>query len=149
MIEYRNGNLLADDADALVNTVNCVGVMGKGIALAFKSAYPDNYRLYREACLRCELTPGGLFVTETNSFLGPSLIVNAATKSHWRDGSRFDWIEHAAAGLASLCQARAIRSMAVPAMGCSNGGLPWEKVRTILERAFDGSATSFRIYPPH
>jgi O-acetyl-ADP-ribose deacetylase (regulator of RNase III) len=148
MLEFRNGDLLADDAVALVNTVNCVGVMGKGIALAFKSAYPDNYRLYRSACQRGDIRPGCVFVTQPGLMFGPRHIVNAATKDHWRDGSRMEWIERAAREIVSFCNSMRVETIAVPALGCSNGGLPWMRVRQVLEREFSDSSTSFRVYLP-
>jgi O-acetyl-ADP-ribose deacetylase (regulator of RNase III) len=148
MIEYRTGNLLEDDAEALVNTVNCVGVMGKGIALAFKHAFPDNYRLYRSACGLGNVRPGGLCITQPGSMFGPRYIVNVATKDHWRDGSLMEWIEEGARSIATFCQENGIRAAAVPALGCSNGGLPWARVRQVLEREFSGPATVFRVYPP-
>lgn len=148
MMEYRQGDLLADDADALVNTVNCVGAMGKGIALAFKAAYPENYRLYRSACDRGDIRPGGLFVTEPGSMFGPRHIVNVATKDDWRNGSRMEWVESGARAIVSFCEAARIGTIAVPALGCSNGGLPWARVRQVLEREFADRATSFRVYAP-
>ncbi|MCV9963936.1 macro domain-containing protein [Pararhizobium sp. BT-229] len=148
MIEYREGDLLADDADALVNTVNCVGAMGKGIALAFKSEYPENYRLYKSACDRGEVRPGGLFVTEPGSMFGPRFIVNVATKDDWRDGSKMEWVENGARAISAFCMSARIGTIAVPALGCSNGGLPWARVRQVLERQFSDGGTVFRVYPP-
>jgi len=92
MIRYTQGNLLAADAEALVNTVNTVGVSGKGIALMFKESYPENFEAYRAVCKAGGLAPGGLFVTERDDMLGPRFIVNFATKNHWRHPSRLDWI---------------------------------------------------------
>jgi O-acetyl-ADP-ribose deacetylase (regulator of RNase III) len=148
MIEYRQGDLMADDADALVNTVNCRGAMGKGIALVFKTAYPDNYRHYREACGRRELRPGGLFVTEPGSMFGPRHIVNVATKDDWRDGSRMEWIELGARAIAEFARSARLASIAVPALGCSNGGLAWPSVRQVLEAEFHAGGTVFRVYSP-
>lgn len=147
MIEYRQGDLLADDAEVLVNTVNCVGAMGKGIALAFKLAFVENYMLYKCACARGELRPSGLFVTQPGLMFGPRHIVNVATKDDWRDGSRMEWIEVGARSIAAFCQSNGIRNAAVPALGCSNGGLPWARVRQVLEREFSGGATVFSVYP--
>ncbi len=148
MIDYRHGDLLADDAEALVNTVNCVGTMGKGIALAFKLAFPENYRLYKDACGRGEIRPGGLFTTQPGMMFGPRHIVNVATKDDWRDGSRMEWIEVGARAIAAFCQSNDIRDAAVPALGCSNGGLAWARVRQVLEKEFSGGATVFRVYAP-
>ncbi|MDW9478639.1 hypothetical protein GOB57_07970 [Sinorhizobium meliloti] len=148
MIEYRQGDLLADDAEALVNTVNCVGAMGKGIALAFKLAFPENYRLYKCACARGELSPGGLFATGPGLMFGPRYILNVATKDHWRDGSRMEWIESGARSITAFCLSNHVRTIAVPALGCSNGGLPWARVREVLENEFAVGSTTFRVYPP-
>lgn len=135
MIEEGHGNLLMADTEALVNTVNTVGVMGKGIALQFKRAYPANYRAYREACLKGEVRIGEVW-TFDSGLLGPRrYIINFPTKKHWRGGSRLYDI---AAGLDSLVDAvteRGITSIAIPALGCGNGGLDWAAVRPLIERA--------------
>ena len=88
MIEYRTGDILQAEAEALVNTVNCVGVMGRGIALQFKNAYPDNFKAYARACRNEEVRPGRMFVYETGKLLHPRWIINFPTKRHWRDKSR-------------------------------------------------------------
>ena len=99
MIRYTQGNLLAAEAEALVNTVNTVGISGKGIALMFKENYPENFRAYEAACKAEQLTPGSLFITERHDMLGPRFMVKFATKKHWRQPSRLEWIRH---GLAAL-----------------------------------------------
>ena len=129
MIEYRTGNLIKADAEALVNTVNCVGVMGKGIALMFRESFPGNYRSYRAACKAGELRPGDLFVHRRDDLVGPRLIVNFATKKHWRGKSRMEWIESGLAKLAALVREEDIRSIALPPLGVGNGGLDWSEVR--------------------
>lgn len=149
MIKFVTGDLLKDDAEALVNTVNCVGVMGKGIALAFKSAFPENFRLYKAACDRGDVKPGRLYLTETSTMFGPKYIVNAATKDHWRDTSRMEWVRDCAQEIATLCALKNIANIAIPALGCANGGLSWSKVKDVLEDAFDRETTEFRIYPPN
>ncbi|MBX7268334.1 macro domain-containing protein [Micromonospora sp. Llam7] len=135
MIEDRRGNLLTAEVDALVNTVNTVGVMGKGIALQFKRAFPANFRAYRAACAKGEVRLGQVW-TFDNAVLGPRrYILNFPTKRHWRGGSR---LEDIAAGLDSLIEVvneRAITSIAIPALGCGNGGLRWSDVRPLIERA--------------
>jgi O-acetyl-ADP-ribose deacetylase (regulator of RNase III) len=134
-IEAGRGNLLAANVDALVNTVNTVGVMGKGIALQFKRAYPANYRFYREACSRGEVEIGQMLVFD-GGVLGPGrYIINFPTKTHWRSASRVDDIY---AGLDALVEAVAqygITSIAIPALGCGNGGLDWAVVRPAIELA--------------
>ena len=135
MIEYVSGNLLEADADALVNTVNCVGVMGKGIALQFKQAYPDNYKVYRRACDRKELEPGKMLVVETGRFASPRYIINFPTKRHWRGNSQLEDVDSGLHALVAEIESRGIMSVAIPALGCGNGGLEWSLVRTRIEEA--------------
>ena len=93
MIEYKTGDILAEDVEALVNSVNCVGVMGRGIALQFKKAFPDNFKAYASACTREKVQPGRMFVFETGYLTGPRYIINFPTKRHWRGKSRLEDIE--------------------------------------------------------
>ncbi|BCJ54879.1 Appr-1-p processing protein [Actinoplanes sp. NBRC 14428] len=149
MIEEGSGNLLTAEVDALVNTVNTVGVMGKGIALQFKRAFPANFRAYRAACSRGEVQLGVVWAFDTG-VLGPRrYILNFPTKSHWRDDSR---LEDIAAGLESLVATvldRGMTSVAIPALGCGNGGLAWEDVRPLIERAADRMpGVRVVVYPP-
>jgi O-acetyl-ADP-ribose deacetylase (regulator of RNase III) len=134
-IEHCKGNLLTANAEALVNTVNTVGVMGKGIALQFRKAFPDNYRAYCRACERGDLEPGRMFVFETGQVMGPRLLVNFPTKRHWRGRARMEYIEAGLADLASVLRRYDIRSVAIPPLGCGNGGLRWADVRPKIEAA--------------
>lgn len=137
MITYTTGNLLEAKTEALVNTVNCVGIMGKGIALQFKQAYPDNYGQYARACHAGEVQPGSMFITRTGSMLPPYYIINFPTKRHWRGKSRLEDIE---AGLAALAQEiirLGIRSIALPPLGCGSGGLDWRDVRPRIEQSLE------------
>lgn len=134
MIRYTQGNLLEAPTEALVNTVNTVGVMGKGIALQFKEAFPENFRLYAQACARGEVRVGQMFVTENPTLSGARWIINFPTKEHWRSPSRVEWIESGLAALRSEITARGIRSIAIPPLGSGNGGLDWEEVRSRIER---------------
>lgn len=152
MIEYRDGDLLADESEALVNAVNCVGVMGAGVALAFRRRFPENYRAYAAACRRNAVEPGRMFVFETGTPTSPRYLVNFPTKRHWKDPSR---MEDIVAGLESLreeVRARAIRSVALPALGCGLGGLPWPEVRAVIADGLwglDGArVTVYRPRPP-
>jgi O-acetyl-ADP-ribose deacetylase (regulator of RNase III) len=137
MVELVRGNLLQADAEALVNTVNCVGFMGKGIALQFKQAYPDNFKVYRAACERKEVVPGRMLVVSTGSIICPRFIINFPTKRHYRNPSRIDDIRAGLTALVEEVQRRGIRSIAVPPLGCGNGGLDWSDVRPLIERAFE------------
>jgi len=133
-ISHVQGDILLSEADAIVNPVNCVGVMGRGLALQFRDAYPANFLAYESACVRKIVQPGHLFVFETGREK-PRYIINFPTKQHWRDPS---YIEDIAAGLADLVQVigdKGIRSIAVPPLGCGLGGLDWKEVSPLIENA--------------
>jgi O-acetyl-ADP-ribose deacetylase (regulator of RNase III) len=135
MIRFTQGDILKADAEALVNTVNCVGVMGRGIALQFKNTFPENFNAYAAACKRHEVQPGRMFVFDTGELTWPRYIINFPTKRHWRGKS---WIGDIEAGLPELVaeiQKRKIRSIAIPPLGSGLGGLDWAKVRPLIERA--------------
>jgi O-acetyl-ADP-ribose deacetylase (regulator of RNase III) len=136
MIEFRHGNLLEADAEALVNTVNCVGIMGKGIALQFKQAYPENFRVYERACKREEVRLGSMFVVESNQLTNPRLIINFPTKNHWKAKSRIEDIKSGLRDLIAVIKKWGIQSVAVPPLGCGHGGLDWNKVFPLIESAF-------------
>lgn len=148
MIEYRRGNLLDATAEALVNTVNTVGVSGKGIALMFKEAFPDNFRAYEEASKAGAIQPGGLFITERRDMLGPRWIINFATKKHWRHPSRLEWIQAGLAALRKEITARGIRSIAIPPLGAGNGGLDWADVKPMVAAALADLDCTVIVYEP-
>jgi O-acetyl-ADP-ribose deacetylase (regulator of RNase III) len=135
MIEYVEGDLLAADADALVNTVNTVGVMGKGVALQFKQAFPSNFKAYEAACKRGEVALGRMFVFDAGQLTHPRYVINFPTKGHWRARSRLADIEAGLADLRRVIEDRGITSIAVPPLGCGNGGLSWDDVRPVIEQA--------------
>jgi O-acetyl-ADP-ribose deacetylase (regulator of RNase III) len=134
MIEYKVGDILEEDAEALVNTVNCVGFMGRGISLQFKKAWPDNFRAYAAACRRREVQPGRMFVFETGRLTNPRYIINFPTKRHWRGKSRLEDIEAGLDALVAVIRELKIRSVALPPLGAGLGGLNWPEVRTRIER---------------
>ena len=136
MIEHTQGNLLSADAQALVNTVNCVGYMGKGIALQFKQAFPDNFKAYQRACKAEEVQPGRMFVFETGGLVNPRYIINFPTKRHWRGNSRMVDLESGLADLVAAVQRLGIRSIAIPPLGSGLGGLDWQQVKPRIEAAF-------------
>ncbi len=136
MIKLTQGNILKADAEALVNTVNCVGVMGKGIALQFKKAFPENFRAYEAACRHKEISPGRMFVFETGEIFNPRYIVNFPTKRHWRGRSRYEDIIAGTKALVEELRNRNIQSIAIPPPGCGLGGLNWNRVRAIIEEEF-------------
>ncbi len=135
MIRVKTGDILAEDAEALVNTVNCVGVMGRGIALQFKKAFPENFRAYAEACERGEVRPGRMFVFETHQLTNPRYIINFPTKRHWRGNSRIEDVQAGLKDLVAEIRERRIRSIAVPPLGSGLGGLDWSDVRPRIEKA--------------
>ena len=136
MIEAWSGNLLQTDAEALVNAVNCVGVMGRGIALQFRKAYPENYYAYRKACKTGEILPRRMFTFPTGLAVSPKYIINFPTKRHWKDASRIEDIYAGLCALTSEIDRLGIQSIAVPPLGCGNGGLNWADVEPLIRRAF-------------
>ncbi len=138
MITLAQGNLLEADAEALVNTVNTVGVMGKGIALQFKKAYPDNFDAYKHACDEKKLEAGKMFVFETRGLHNPKYIINFPTKRHWKDRSRIGDIESGLKNLADTVSQMGIRSIAIPPLGCGNGGLDWIDVFPRIHKTLEG-----------
>ena len=135
MIRFKTGDILAEDAEALVNTVNCVGVMGRGIALQFKKRFPDNFRAYSEACRRGDVQPGRMFVFDTRRLTNPKYIINFPTKRHWRGNSRLEDIEAGLGDLTRRIRDCGIRSIALPPLGSGLGGLDWSAVRQRIEDA--------------
>jgi O-acetyl-ADP-ribose deacetylase (regulator of RNase III) len=136
MIVPTSGNLLEADVEALVNTVNTVGVMGKGIALQFKQAYPANFQAYRTACQRGEVQPGHMLVVPTRRLANPRYIINFPTKRHWRGKATIEDIEAGLPALINAVREYGITSIALPPLGCGNGGLSWDDVRPRIEAAF-------------
>lgn len=135
MIEYKTGNILTEDAEAIINTVNCVGVMGRGIALQFKKAFPENFKAYTAACKRKEVQPGRMFIYDMGGLTNPRYIVNFPTKRHWRGKSRMEDIEVGLEALAGEIRERGIQSIAIPPLGSGLGGLEWVEVRQHIEQA--------------
>jgi len=135
MIRYTRGNLLEADVEALVNTVNTVGVMGKGIALMFKEAFADNFKAYHAACKKGEVQIGRMFVTERKDLVGPKWIINFPTKNHWRNPAKLEWIEDGLKDLKRVVKQHNIHSIALPPLGSGHGGLSWSDVRSRIEGA--------------
>lgn len=149
-IELRTGDILKADAEAIVNTVNCVGVMGRGIALQFKKAFPANFRAYALACDEDEVQPGRMFVFDTGAFTNPRYIVNFPTKRHWKGKSRIEDINSGLIALAQEVQERGIKSIAIPPLGAGLGGLDWNDVRPRIEAALrDVPDLDVLIYQPN
>lgn len=145
MIEFKKGNMLEADAEALVNTVNCVGVMGKGIALQFKKAYPDNFKEYEKACRHNLVTPGKMFVRPSGALFGPKYIINFPTKDHWKSSSKMEYINEGLSDLVTVIERLGIKSVAIPPLGCGNGGLDWMVVRRLMIEKLAQTAANAHI----
>lgn len=151
-IIFKRGDMFTDPAEALVNTVNCVGVMGKGVALEFKKRWPSNFRNYRKLCDEKSLRPGTLFIHMLkDDFLEdrPRYIVNFPTKLHWRSPSKIEYVSDGLDELRIWLEASKVSSIAMPPLGCGNGGLDWRDVRPLIEEKLEGiSATKIFVYEP-
>ena len=148
-MKIATGNFLEADTEALVNTVNTEGVMGKGIALQFKKKYPEMYEVYRRACDAGEVRPGMMHVFERKDMLNPRFIINFPTKRHWRSPARMEDLQSGLQALVFEIKERNIRSIAIPPLGCGNGGLDWAIVRPTIERALhDLKDVQVLLYPP-
>lgn len=149
MIRYTHGNLLDAQDEALVNPVNTVGLMGKGLALAFRHRFDLNHRLYVEACQAGEMQVGKMFVTETGQAFGPRWVVNFPTKQHWRQPSQLRWVSDGLMDLRRFIAQHRVRSIAIPALGAGLGGLAWPDVRVAIELALaDLDDVQINVYEP-
>jgi len=150
MIEFKKGDILRSNAEALVNTVNCVGIMGRGIALQFKKAFPDNFKVYKAACERHQVQPGRMYVFETGYVDNPKYIINFPTKRHWKGKSRIEDIESGLKAFVSVIRERNINSVAMPPLGSGLGGLHWPDVRRRIEEAAELLPNVlFTVFEPH
>ena len=149
MINFTTGDIFKDDAQAIVNPVNCVGVMGKGLALEFKRRFPRNFQDYAAACREKQVQPGSMFISSGETREHPGYIINFPTKRHWRDGSRLEDIRDGLRAMADDIRELGIRSVAVPALGSGLGGLDWEDVRDLIrEELSELDDVSIRVYEP-
>jgi O-acetyl-ADP-ribose deacetylase (regulator of RNase III) len=149
MMRFAQGNLLDAKVEAVVNTVNTVGVMGKGIALMFKEAFPANFQAYEDACKRKEVRIGRMFVTERRAFEGPRWIINFPTKKHWWQPSKMEWIVEDLQDLRRVIREHNIRSIALPPLGAGNGQLDWREVRVEIQRGLaDLEGVDIIVYEP-
>jgi O-acetyl-ADP-ribose deacetylase (regulator of RNase III) len=148
LIHFAQGNLFDSQAEALVNAVNTVGVMGRGVALEFKHRFPENYSAYRAACKREELVVGKMFVTETQ-LEQPRWIINFPTKQHWRNPSKLEFVRDGLEDFVRVIESHGIKSVALPALGCGLGGLEWKTVRELLETSLEPlDHVVFEIFEP-
>jgi O-acetyl-ADP-ribose deacetylase (regulator of RNase III) len=135
-VQIKSGDLLKEKTDAIVNTVNCVGVMGKGIALQFKQRWPKNFREYESASNRKEIKPGKMFIYDMGEWEKPRYIVNFPTKVHWRGDSKLEYVEDGLRDLVKEVKRLGIKSISLPPLGCGNGGLDWDDVRELICATF-------------
>jgi O-acetyl-ADP-ribose deacetylase (regulator of RNase III) len=150
MIEMKQGNLLEQDVEALVNAVNCAGVMGKGIALQFKQVFPEVFEQYKTACVAGEVRPERMFTVQTGRLFNPQYIVHFPTKRHWKERSRLEDIQSGLVALIAEVERLGIQSIAVPPLGCGNGGLDWDVVKPIIIEAFVGFPdVQVFVFEPH
>lgn len=148
-VQIKSGDLLKEDSEAIVNTVNCVGVMGKGIALQFKQRWPQNFKAYETACKREEIKPGKMFIYDLGEWAKPRFIINFPTKAHWRGDSKLEYIEDGLRDLIKQANRLSIKSIALPPLGCGNGGLDWDVVRRLIVTAFqDAPEIQATVFEP-
>jgi len=150
MMEFKSGNILLDKSDAIVNTVNCEGVCGAGLAKEFKLMYEDNFRAYAEFCRQNRLRPGKicLYIIENSALYPPRAIFNLATKADWQRPSKMQWIKAGIAEIHLFVSTLNYKSVAIPALGCNNGGLNWDKVKLLLIQQFESVPYAVTIYNP-
>ena len=153
MIRFKSGDIFKSDADALVNTVNCFGVMGRGLALQFKIKFPQNFKEYKQACDHKEVKPGRMFIHVRHSLSlnldPPRFIVNFPTKRHWKNKSKIVDIEEGLVALRDEIETRHISSIAIPPLGCDLGGLDWSDVRLLIKNTLSSTSAEIVIYEPN
>lgn len=149
MIKYTKGNMLNSSAQALVNTVNTVGVMGKGIALQFKNRFPKNFKEYKEACQNGSFNIGQLLIVQEGDLMSQKLIINFPTKKHWKGNSKYEYIEFGLKALREAIKNYKIKSLALPPLGCGNGGLEWNKIKLLIENYLSECSAEITVYTPN
>lgn len=150
MINYKKGNILLEDVEAIINTVNCVGIMGRGIALQFKKSYPENFQEYEKACKREEVKPGKMFIHTRSKLFNPRYIINFPTKRHWKGKSSITDIENGLIALKEDIKTLGIKSIAIPPLGCGLGGLNWNEVKKLInEKLGDIDGVEIIVFEPN
>ena len=149
-INIKKGDLLKESVDAIVNTVNCVGVMGKGIALQFKKKWSENYKAYALACKAEKVKTGEMFIYDAGGLVKPHFVINFPTKQHWREKTKMSCIDEGLKDLIEQIQALKIEAIAIPPLGCGNGGLDWADVKPRIEKAFSNlHSVDVHLYEPN
>lgn len=149
MFYFKKGDLLSSDAQALVNTVNTVGVMGKGIALQFKNRFPFNFAVYRDACKKRTFTTGQMLVVEEGDLLNRKMIINFPTKAHWKGNSTYEYVLSGLKALRETIISREIKSIAIPPLGCGNGGLDWQLVKAMITEELKDLPVEIIVFEPN
>lgn len=151
MIKETKGNLLEAETEAIVNAVNCVGVMGKGLALQFRKRFSEDYfKDYKRACQTGDLQIGKVQIYSLKSETSPKYIMNFPTKEHWREQSKIEYIKSGLESLKAEIEKREIKSIALPAIGCGLGGLDWNDVRLLIINTFgDSSNVKLLLFVPN
>ena len=148
MIEYKNGDILREDVEAIVNTVNCVGIMGRGLALQFKNKFPQNFKEYQLACTNKEVQLGKMFVHQTGQLINPKYIINFPTKGHWKQNSKIEDISNGLDDLITIIEKYSIKSIAIPPLGSGLGGLDWKMVKKLIEEKLKNINCTIILFEP-
>lgn len=148
MIEYKNGDILREDVEAIVNTVNCVGIMGRGLALQFKNKFPQNFKEYQLACTNKEVQLGKMFVHQTGQLINPKYIINFPTKGHWKQNSKIEDISNGLDDLITIIEKYSIKSIAIPPLGSGLGGLDWNQVKKLIEEKLKNINCTVILFEP-
>lgn len=148
MIIETTGDILKANTEAIINPVNCTGVMGKGLALQIKSAYLYNFTLYKNECDNKRIKVGEVFTVDLKTTTFPNYIINFPTKDHWRDNSQLIWIETGLSSLLESIKKFNIKSIAIPPLGCGLGGLEWSVVKPVIIKAFENIDVEVYLYEP-
>ena len=148
MIEYKNGDILREDVEAIVNTVNCVGIMGRGLALQFKNKFPQNFKEYQLACTNNEVQLGKMFVHQTGQLINPKYIINFPTKGHWKQNSKIEDISNGLDDLITIIEKYSIKSIAIPPLGSGLGGLDWKMVKKLIEEKLKNINCTVILFEP-
>ena len=148
MIKNKNGDILREDVEAIVNTVNCVGIMGRGLALQFKNKFPQNFKEYQLACTNKEVQLGKMFVHQTGQLINPKYIINFPTKGHWKQNSKIEDISNGLDDLITIIEKYSIKSIAIPPLGSGLGGLDWKMVKKLIEEKLKNINCTVMLFEP-